>query len=170
MDTVIRKNPNSKKGTTYTLYNSGVSGIDTDNSFTNRLEVLKYHYTSKGNLTGIVAANPPQRNLSVSSETHYGDFEIGSTLANHLRLFDETFDFLANAEPADDSSIISDVEIIFPKIPAYGINKDFWSYIYNGGSNEETFLNSLNLTLQDCVKAEKDTRNQSDCSLRLELL
>ena len=76
-------------------------------------------------MTGIVAANPPQRNLSVYSETHYGDFEIGSTLANHLRLFDEIFDFLANAEPADDSSIISDVEIIFPKIPAYGINKDF---------------------------------------------
>ena len=38
-----------------------------------------------------------------------------------------------------------------------------------GGSNEGTFLNSLYLTPQDCVKVEKDTRNQSDCSLRLEL-
>ena len=28
------------------------------------------HYTSKSNLTGIVAGNPPQRNLSVYNETH----------------------------------------------------------------------------------------------------
>ena len=57
MDTAIRKNPNSKKGVTCTLYNPLVSGSDTDNSFTNRLEVLKQHFTSKSNLTGIVAAN-----------------------------------------------------------------------------------------------------------------
>ena len=37
MDTAIRKNPNSKRGITCTLYNPRVS--DTDNSFTNRLEV-----------------------------------------------------------------------------------------------------------------------------------
>ena len=102
MDTIIRKNHNSKKGITYTMYNPGGSGIDTDNSFTNCLEVLKEHYTSKSNLTGIVAANPPQRNCSVYNEKHYGNFEIGSSLANHLRFFDETFDFLADAEPADD--------------------------------------------------------------------
>ena len=55
--------------------------------------------------------------------------------------------------------------MIFSEIPAYDINKDFWSYIYTGGSNKDTFLNSLNLNLLDCVKAEKDTRNQTDCSL-----
>ena len=77
---------------------------------------------------------------------HYGNFQIGSTLANHLRVFYETFEFLTNLEPADDSPIISDGEIIFPEIPVYDINKDFWSYIYTGGSNEETFLNSLNIT------------------------
>ena len=84
--------------------------------------------------------------------------EIGSTLANHLRAFDETFDLLANLEPADDSPIISDGEILFSEIPAYDINKHFWSQIYTGDSNEETFLNS-----------GKDTRNQSDCSLQFEL-
>ena len=170
MDIAIRKNPNSKKGITCTLYNPRVSGTDTDNSFTNRLEVLKQHFTSKSSLTGIVAVNPPQRNCSVYSETHYGNFEIGSTLANHVCVFDETFEFLANLEPADDSPVISDGEIIFPEIPAYDIIKDFWSYIYTGDSNEETFLNSLNITFQDCVKIEKDTRNQSDCSLWFELL
>ena len=65
MDTTIRKKPNSKKGITCTLYNPRVSGTDTDNSFTNRLEVLKQHFTSKSNLTGIAAANPPQGNCSV---------------------------------------------------------------------------------------------------------
>ena len=144
MDTAIRKNPNSKKGITCTLYNPRVSGTDTNNSITNSLEVLKQHFTSKSNLTGIVAANPPQRNCSVYNEIHYGNFEIVSTLANHLRVFDETFEFLANLEPADDSPIISDGETILPEIPTYDINKDFWSYIYNGDSNEETFLNSLN--------------------------
>ena len=129
MDTAIRKNPNSKKGTTCTLYNPRVSGSDTDNSFTNRLEVLK-HFTSKTNLAGIVPANLPQRNCSVYSETHYGNFEIGSTLANHLHVFDKTFEFLVYLEPADDSPVISDGEIIFPEIPAYDINKEFWSYIY----------------------------------------
>ena len=97
MDTAIRKNPNSKRGITCTLYNPRVSETDTDNSFTNRLEVLKQHFTSKNNLTGIVAVNPPQRNCLVYNETHYGNFEIGSTL-----VFDETFEFLANLEPADD--------------------------------------------------------------------
>ena len=108
-------------------------------------------------MTGIVGANPPQRNCSVYNEAHYDNFKIGSTLANHLRVFDETFEFLANLEPADDSPVIGDVEIIFPEIPAYNINKDFWSYIYTGDSNEETFLNSLNITFQDCVKIEKNT-------------
>ena len=65
-----------------------MSGTDTDKSFTNRLEILKQHFTSKRNLTRIVAANPLQRNCSVYDETHYGNFEIGSTLANHLRVFD----------------------------------------------------------------------------------
>ena len=72
---------------------------------------------------------------------------------------------MANLEPADDSPVINDGEIIFPEIPGYKINKDFWSYIYTGDSNEETFLNSLNITFQDCVQIEIDTRNQSDCSL-----
>ena len=81
----------------------------------------------------------------------------------------ETFEFLANLEPADDSPIISDGEIIFPEIFAYHINKDFWSYVYTGDSNEETLLNSLNITFQDCVKIEKDTRSQCDCSLWFEL-
>ena len=85
-----------------------------------------------------------------------------------MRVFDETFEILANLEPAGDSPVISDGEIIFPKIPAHDINKDFWSYIYTGDSNEETFLNSLNITFQDCVKIEKDTR--SDCSFWFELL
>ena len=57
----------------------------------------------------------------------------------------------------------------FPEIPAYNIDKGFWSYIYTGDSNEETFLNSLNITFQDCVKIEKDTRNQSDFSSWFEL-
>ena len=48
----------------------------------------------------------------------------------------------------------------FPEIPAYNIDKGFWSYIYAGDSNEETFLNS---------KIEKDTRNQSDFSSWFEL-
>ena len=169
MGTAIRKNPNSKKGITCTLYNPRVSGTDTDNNFTNRLEVLKQHFFSKSNMTGIAAANPPQKNCSICNEIHYGNFEIGSTLANHLRVFYETFAFLNNLEPADDSPVISDGEIIFPEIPAYNINKDFWSYIYTGDSNEETFLNSRNITFQDCVKIEKDTRNQSDCSLWFEL-
>ena len=169
MDTAIRKNPNSKNGVTCTLYNPPVSGTDTDNSFTNRLEVLEQHFTSKSTLTGIVAADLPQRNCSVYNETHYGNFGIGSTLANHLRVFDVTFKFLANLEPADDSPIISDGEIIFSEIPAYNINKDFWSYIYSGDSNEETFINSLNIAFQDCVKIEKDTRNQSVSSLWFDL-
>ena len=92
MDTAITKNPNSKKGTTCTLHNPRVSETDADNSFTNRLEDLKQHWTYKSNLAGIVAANPPQRNCSVYKETHYGNFEIASILANHLRVFDETFD------------------------------------------------------------------------------
>ena len=91
MDTAITKNPNSKKGITCTLHNPRVSETDADNSFTNRLEVLKQHLTYKRNLAGIVAANPPQRNCSVYNETHYGNFEIASILANHLRVFDETF-------------------------------------------------------------------------------
>ena len=99
--------------------------------------------------------------LYIYNETHYGNFEIGSTLANHLRVFDETFDFLANLEPANDSPVISDDEIIFPEIPAYDINI--------GDSKEETFLNSLNIAFQDCVKIEKDTRNQSDSSLWFKL-
>ena len=169
MDTAIRKNPNSKKGITCTLYNPRVSGTDTDNSLTNRLEVLKQHFTSKSNLTGIVAVNPPQRYCSVYNETRYGNFGIGSTLANHLHVFDETFEFLANLEPADDSPVISDDEIIFPEIPAYDINKDFWSYIHTADSNEETFLSSQNITFEDCVKIEKDTRTQSYCSLWFEL-
>ena len=57
MDTAIRKNPNSNKGITCTLYNPRVSGTDTDNSFTNCLEVWKQYFTFKSNLTGIVAAN-----------------------------------------------------------------------------------------------------------------
>ena len=65
--------------------------------------------------------------------------------------------------------MISDGEIIFPEIPAYDINKDLWSYIYNGDNNEEAFLNSLKITFQDCIKIEKDTRNQSDCSFCFEL-
>ena len=130
-DTTILKYRNSKKGITCTLYNPRVSGTDTENSFTNCLEVLKQHFTSKSNLKAIVGANPPQRNCSlyIYNETHYGNFKIGSTLAKHLHAFYETFEFLANVEPANDSSVISDGEIIFPKIPAYDINKDFWSYI-----------------------------------------
>ena len=76
---------------------------------------------------------------------------------------------MENLEPADDSRVISDGEIIFPEILAYHNNKDFWSYIYTGDSNEETFLNSLNIIFQNCVKIEKDTRKQSECSLQFEL-
>ena len=96
-------------------------------------------------MTGIFAAKPPRRDCSVYNETHFGNFEICSTLTNH-RVFDETFEFLAYLEPADDSPAISDGEIIFPEIPACSITKDFWSYIYTGDSNEETFLNSLSIT------------------------
>ena len=53
------------------------------------------------------------------------------TLTNHLRLFDEVFEFLTNLQP-DDPPVISDGEILFRKILAYGINKDFVSYIYTG--------------------------------------
>ena len=142
------------------MYNPQVSGRDTDNSFTKRVEVLKQYFTSKSNLTGIVAANSPQWNCSVYNETHYGNFEIGSTLANHLRVFDETFEFLANLEATDHSPFISDGEIIFPEIPEFDINIDFWSYIYTGDSNGKTFLNSLNMNFQDCVKIEKDTETR----------
>ena len=83
-DATIRKNPNTKKGITCTLYNPQVSGTDTDNSFTNLLEVLKQHLTSKSNLTGIFGAKPPQRDCSMYNETHYDNFEICSTLTNHL--------------------------------------------------------------------------------------
>ena len=65
--------------------------------------------------------------------------------------------------------VISNGEKIFPEIPANEINEDFWSYIYTGGLNEEAFLNWLNITFQDCVQFEKDTKNQSDCSLWFEL-
>ena len=167
MDTTIWKNLNSKKGTTCTIYNRRASGTDTDSSFTNRLEVLKQHFTFKSNLTGIVAANPPQK-TALYTKRHI--MATLRTLANYLRVADDTFVFLANLElAADDSPVNSDGEIIFPEIPAYDINKDFWSYIYTGDSNEETFLSSLNITFQDCNKIEKDTRNQSDCSLRFEL-
>ena len=163
MDTTIWKNLNSKKGTTCTIYNRRASGTDTDSSFTNRLEVLKQHFTFKSNLTGIVAANPPQK-TALYTKRHI--MATLRTLANYLRVADDTFEFLANLElAADDSPVNSDGEIIFPEIPAYDINKDFWSYIYTGDSNEKTFLSSLNITFQDCNKIEKDTRNQSDCSL-----
>ena len=77
---------------------------------------------------------------------------------------------MPNLEPADDSPVISYGEIKFLEIPAYDINKDFWSNIYTGDSNEETFHSSLNsLIFQDCVKIEKHTRNQSDCSLSFRL-
>ena len=122
-----------------------MSRNDTDNSFTN-LEGFKQHFTSKSNLTEIAAANPPQRNCSVHDETHYSNFEIGSTLANHLRVFDETFEFLANLEPRDHSPVTNDGEIIFPENSAYDTNKNFWSYIYTRDSNEETCLNTLNIT------------------------
>ena len=62
METIVRKNHNSKKSITCTLYNPQVSGTDTDNNFTNRLEVLKQHFISnKSNLTGIAAANRHDR-------------------------------------------------------------------------------------------------------------
>lgn len=86
------------------------------------------------------------------------------TLTNHLRLFDEVFEFLANLKPVDPP-VISDGEILFPKILAYDINKDFLSYIYTGDSNQEIFLHSLNITFQVSIKMERNTRNQSDCSL-----
>ena len=142
------------------MYNPQVPERDTGNSFTNRVEVLKQYFTSKSNLTRIVAANSPQRNCSVYNETHYGNFEIGSTLANHLRVFDETLEFLANLEATDHSPFISDGEIIFPEIPEFDINIDFWSYIYTGDSNGKTFLNSRNMNFQDCVKIEKDTETR----------
>ena len=90
------------------------------------------------------------------------------TLANHLRLFDEVFEFLTNLKP-DDPPVISDGEILFPKILAYDINKDFLSYIYTGDSNEEIFLHSLNITFQGSIKMERNTRNHSDWSLWFEL-
>ena len=152
----------------YTV-NPRVLGTDTDNSFTNRLKVLKQHFTYKSNLTETVATNPPQGNCSVYNETHYGNFETGSTPANHLRVFDQTFEFLADLEAAYDSPVISDGELIFPEILACNILKDFWNYIYNGDSNEEIFLSSLNITFQNCVKIEKDTKNRSDCSSWFEL-
>ena len=124
------------------------------------------HFISKRNLTIIVAANHPQGNCSVYSETHYGNFEIGSTLANLMKLLSV---WLILNQQMIDSLVISDGEIIFPKIPAFDINKDFWSYIYTGDSIEEAFLNSLNITFQDCVKIENDRRNQSDFSLWFEL-
>ena len=125
---------------------------------------LKQRFTSESNLTGIAAAKSPQRNRSIYNETH-GNFEIGSALANHLHVFDETFEFSANLEPADDSPVISDGEIIFPEISAYDINKDSWSYVYTEDSNEAIFLNPLKITFQDSAKIERNTRNQSDCSL-----
>ena len=76
---------------TCTLYNPQVPGTDIAGSFRNRLEVSEQHFTFKSNLTWIAAANPPQRNCSVYNETHYGNFDIGSNLANYLRVFDETF-------------------------------------------------------------------------------
>ena len=147
----------------YTVQSTSVY-CHTANSFTNCLEVLKQHFTSKSNFS-----NPPQRNCSVYNETHYGNFEIGSTLANRIRVFDETFDFLANLETGDSSPVISDGEIIFLKSQHTILIKIFWGYIYAGDSTEDTFLNSLNITFQDCVKIEKDRRNQSDCSLCFEL-
>ena len=95
MDTAIRKNPNSKKGIICTLYNPQVSGIDPDNSFRNRLEVLKQPFPSKSNLTGIVLQETVlQRNCFLYNETPCSVFEIASTLANHSRVFHETFEFL----------------------------------------------------------------------------
>ena len=80
--------------------------------------------------------------------------------ANHLRVldetFDETFETLANPEPTDDSSVISDGEIIFPEIPGYDINKDFCSYIHTGVSNEETFLNLFRILSK--LKKIQETR------------
>ena len=98
----------------YTV-NPRVLGTDADNSFTNRLEVLKQHFTYKSNLTETVATNPPQGNCSVYNETHYGNLKTGSNLANYLRVFDETFVILANLEAAYDSLVISDGELIFPE-------------------------------------------------------
>ena len=90
------------------------------------------------------------------------------TLTNHLRLLDQVLEFLTNFKP-DDPPVISDGEILFPKILAYDINKDFLSYIYTGDSNEEIFLHSLNITFEGSIKMERNTRNQSDCSLWFEL-
>ena len=107
-----------------------MSETDTDNSFTNLLTVLKQSFTSISNLKGVVAAKTSQRNCCVYNETHYGNFEIRSTLANHLRVFHEMFEFLANLEPADDSLVISDGEIKFLEIPAYDINRFLELYLY----------------------------------------
>ena len=76
---------------------------------------------------------------------------------------------MANLEPADDSSVISDGEIIFPEIPTFDINKDFWSYIYTGDSNEETILSSLYIMLYITLYNLHYIRNQNDCSLWFEL-
>ena len=100
----------------------------------------------------MIVANPPKRNCSVHNGAHYGNFEIGSTLANHVHVFDETFEFCVNFELADDSLVVSDGEIIFPEIPAYNSNRDFWSYIYIGDSNEETFPNSLSIIFSGMCK------------------
>lgn len=78
MDTTIRRNRSSKKG--IACVRCSIQEL--------RQEILKYHFASKSNLTGTVTTNPPQTNCSVFSETHYGSFMTGSTLANHLRVFD----------------------------------------------------------------------------------
>ena len=121
MDPTIRKNQNFKKGITCTLCNAQVPGINTDNSFTNHLDVLKKHFKFTFNLAGIFAVNTPQRNCSVYNKRPCGNIEIRSTIANHLRVFHEIFQFLENLELADDSPIIGHGEIIFLKIPAFNL-------------------------------------------------
>ena len=41
--------------------------------------------------------------------------------------------------------------------------------MHDGDNNEETLLNSPNITLRDCANVEKDSRSQNSCSLWFEL-
>ena len=59
-----------------------MSETETNDSFTNNLQVLKQHFTFRNNLVEIVAANPPQRKCSVYNETYYGNFDPNKPLAS----------------------------------------------------------------------------------------
>ncbi len=166
MNTSIQKSVTSK-GIKCTVYDPRLNYSKDD--FERRTKLLQTSLMSVNEKIPLAQCLQQSQTLTYTS-TRYGEFAVGSPLSYQLQAVEFNFKILSNIKEGN-RSISSTPDSMMPGLPLVCIkeNDKLIPTDWDLSQNESSYLKSIQVSMEEALKLEKETTNQSQNPKWMEL-